>query len=47
LATRGVTKEWFPEHLILVDELPTSSGGKVAKGDLKADIKRRFAGVVR
>jgi len=47
LATRGVSKEWFPEHLILVDELPTSSGGKVAKGDLKADIKRRFAGVVR
>jgi len=42
LAARGVTKEWFPEHLILVDELPMSSGGKVAKGDLKEDVKRRF-----
>jgi acyl-CoA synthetase len=47
LSARGVSKEWFPEHLILVDELPTSSGGKTAKGDLKADIKRRFADQVR
>ena len=47
LAARGVTKEWFPEHLILVDELPVSSGGKTAKGDLKADIKKRFADQVR
>jgi acyl-CoA synthetase len=47
LAKRGVTKEWFPEYLILVDELPVSSGGKTAKGDLKADIKRRFADQVR
>ena len=42
LNARGVTKEWFPEYLILVDELPVSSGGKTAKGDLKADIKKRF-----
>jgi acyl-CoA synthetase len=47
LLARGVSKEWFPEHLILVDELPVSSGGKTAKGDLKADIKRRFADQVR
>jgi acyl-CoA synthetase len=47
LNARGVTKEWFPEHLILVDELPVSSGGKTAKGDLKADIKTRFADQVR
>ncbi len=47
LAARGVTKEWFPEHLILVDELPVSSGGKTAKGELKADIKKRFADQVR
>jgi len=47
LSTRGVTTEWFPEHLILVDELPVSSGGKTAKGDLKADIKKRFADQVR
>jgi acyl-CoA synthetase len=42
LNARGVTKEWFPEYLILVDELPVSSGGKTAKGDLRADIKKRF-----
>ena len=47
LNARGVSREWFPEHLILVDELPVSSGGKTAKGDLKADIKRRFADQVR
>jgi acyl-CoA synthetase len=47
LDARGVSKEWFPEHLILVDELPTSSGGKTAKGDLKADIRKRFADQVR
>ena len=44
---RRVTKEWFPELLIVVDELPVSSGGKTAKGDLKADIKKRFADQVR
>jgi acyl-CoA synthetase len=47
LNARGVTKEWFPEYLILVEELPVSSGGKTAKGDLKADIKKRFADQVR
>jgi acyl-CoA synthetase len=47
LNARGVSKEWFPEHLILVDELPVSSGGKTAKGDLKIDIKKRFADQVR
>ncbi len=47
LSARGVSKEWFPEHLILMDELPTSSGGKVAKGALKADIRERFADQVR
>jgi acyl-CoA synthetase len=33
----------WPEHLVLVDELPRSSGGKVAKGELRADIRRRVA----
>jgi len=47
LTARGVSKEWFPEHLILVDELPMSSGGKVAKGSLKEDIKKRFADQAR
>ena len=43
LRARSVTREWWPEHLIVVDELPRSSGGKVAKGDLKADAVRRSA----
>ena len=43
LAARGISKETFPERLILVDALPRSSGDKVAKGELKADILRRLA----
>jgi acyl-CoA synthetase len=36
LATRGVGKELWPEFLVLVDnDLPRSSGGKVAKGELR------------
>lgn len=41
LTSRGVTKEWFPEHLIVVDSLPRSSGGKVAKAQLRDDVRRR------
>ena len=41
LASRGVSKELYPEHLFVVDELPLSSGGKVAKGDLRDDVKTR------
>ncbi len=40
---RSVSREWWPEHLVIVDELPRSSGGKVAKGDLKADAMKRSA----
>jgi len=36
LEGRGVSREWFPEHLLGVGPLPRSSGGKVAKGDLRA-----------
>jgi acyl-CoA synthetase len=43
LRERGVSKEWFPEHLHVVDALPRSSGGKVAKGDLRQDATTRFA----
>ncbi|MGH9211662.1 MAG: AMP-binding protein [Acidimicrobiales bacterium] len=43
LANRGVSKEWWPEHLVVVDELPRSSGGKVAKGELREDARRRAA----
>jgi acyl-CoA synthetase len=35
LAGRGVSKEQWPERLVVVDELPRSSGGKVAKGQLR------------
>jgi acyl-CoA synthetase len=38
----GVGKDLWPERLIVVDTLPTSSGGKVAKGELRADISRRL-----
>jgi len=43
LAERGVSREWFPEYLVLMDELPRSSGGKVAKGALTDDAKKRWA----
>jgi acyl-CoA synthetase len=43
LLARGVGKELLPESLILLDPLPISSGGKVAKGDLRADMARRVA----
>jgi acyl-CoA synthetase len=43
LASRGVSREWYPEHLVLVDELPVSEGGKLAKAVLRADIKRRMS----
>jgi acyl-CoA synthetase len=41
LTARGVTREWFPERLIVIDTLPRSSGGKVAKGELRQDLHRR------
>ena len=43
LAARGVSPEWFPEKLVVLDELPRSSGGKVAKGELHTDAERRAA----
>ena len=35
LAERGVSRELFPERLIVLDELPRSSGAKIAKGELR------------
>ncbi|HZP27603.1 MAG TPA: class I adenylate-forming enzyme family protein [Acidimicrobiia bacterium] len=43
LAARGVGKELWPERVVVVDAIPRSSGGKVAKGELRDDIKRRLA----
>jgi len=41
LLAQNVSKELLPERLIVVDELPRSSGGKVAKGQLREDIRAR------
>ncbi|MCY3635894.1 MAG: class I adenylate-forming enzyme family protein [bacterium] len=43
LAGRGVSREWWPEHLFILDALPRSSGGKVAKGQLRMDAANRVA----
>ncbi|QLL05067.1 class I adenylate-forming enzyme family protein [Mycobacterium vicinigordonae] len=42
LLTLQVSKELLPERLIVLDELPRSSGGKVAKGQLREDIRARM-----
>jgi acyl-CoA synthetase len=39
----GASKEYLPERLVIVDELPRSSGGKIAKQALREDIARRLA----
>src|SRR5262249_36594109 len=36
LEQRGTGKELWPERLVVLDALPRSSGGKVAKGELRA-----------
>ena len=40
LQSRGVSKDVWPERLEIVTELPRSSGGKVAKGELR----KQYAG---
>jgi acyl-CoA synthetase len=42
LLAAGVSKELLPERLIVIDELPRSSGGKIAKGVLREDIQARM-----
>jgi acyl-CoA synthetase len=42
LLALGVSKELLPERLIILDELPRSSGGKIAKGRLREDIGARM-----
>jgi acyl-CoA synthetase len=42
LRERGVSVELLPERLIVLDSLPRASGGKIAKGELRADIRRRL-----
>jgi acyl-CoA synthetase len=43
LRERGLSREWLPERLIVLDELPRASGGKLAKGALRDDARRRVA----
>jgi acyl-CoA synthetase len=43
LAERGISREWWPERLVVVERLPRASGGKVAKGELRADARSRAA----
>jgi acyl-CoA synthetase len=47
LDARGVGKELWPERIEIVDALPRSSGGKVAKGELRADIARKLGDPTR
>jgi acyl-CoA synthetase len=35
LESEGVTKDWWPERLVVLDDLPRASGGKVAKAELR------------
>jgi acyl-CoA synthetase len=38
LDARGTGKDLWPEHLVVFDALPRSSGGKIAKGELRATV---------
>lgn len=42
LAGSEVSKELWPEQLEIVEKVPLSSGGKVAKGDLRRRLKEEF-----
>lgn len=42
LRERGVSKSMWPERLEVVDRIPRSSGGKIAKGELRDDIRQRL-----
>ena len=44
LVTRGTSPELLPERVVVLDRLPRSSGGKVAKGELREDGRRRAIG---
>jgi len=43
LRARGTSVESWPERLVFVEALPMSSGSKVAKGQLRLDIRERLA----
>lgn len=41
LAVRNVSRETWPERLVVLPQLPRNAGGKVAKKELRDDIARR------
>jgi acyl-CoA synthetase len=43
LRSRGVSAEWWPERLEVRAALPRSTGEKIAKGELRAEIERLLA----
>jgi acyl-CoA synthetase len=43
LREQGVSVESWPEHLVVLDELPRSSGGKIAKGALRELVRERLS----
>lgn len=42
LLGQGMSKELLPERFEVLDELPRSSGGKIAKGQLREEIRSRL-----
>jgi len=42
LLNLGVSKEWLPEYFFEFERLPHSSGGKVAKAELRQEIARKI-----
>lgn len=46
LLARGLGRDLLPEHLVVVEAMPRSSGGKLAKGELRA-IAEHGAGLPR
>jgi acyl-CoA synthetase len=44
LLARGLSRELLPEHLVVLDVLPRSSGGKVAKGELRSLAAQKVSG---
>jgi hypothetical protein len=43
LRAQGVSVESWPERLLVLDELPRASGGKIAKGELRKQAAQRLS----
>jgi non-ribosomal peptide synthetase component E (peptide arylation enzyme) len=44
LADAGLTKQFWPERLVLMPALPRTPTGKLARGEVRASACRRLAG---